>query len=137
MSAAPRIHHVVYAVAPKRLDVATAFFTELGFTFATFELEELGVQVTLDWAGGVELISPLDTEAGRNSAVAEFLATHGDGVYSVVLRVADIATAEEVAARYGARTRFRQHRTGDGFELDESEMTVAGLPMTLLATDLP
>ncbi|HEY2044786.1 MAG TPA: VOC family protein, partial [Jatrophihabitans sp.] len=104
MSASPRIHHVVYAVAPDRLDVATAFFTELGFTFATFELEEVGVRVTLDWAGGVELISPLDTEAGRNSAVAEFLASHGDGVYSVVLRVADIATAEEVAARYGALT---------------------------------
>jgi 4-hydroxyphenylpyruvate dioxygenase-like putative hemolysin len=137
MSAAPRIHHVVYAVAPERLDVAAAFFSELGFTFATFELEELGVQVTLDWAGGVELISPLDTEAGRKSAVAEFLAAHGDGVYSVVLRVADIATAEEVAARYGALARCRQHRTGDGFELDESEMTVAGLPMTLLATDLP
>jgi 4-hydroxyphenylpyruvate dioxygenase-like putative hemolysin len=100
-------------------------------------LEQLGVQVTLDWTGGVELISPLDTEAGRNSAVAEFLTSHGEGVYSVVLRVADIATAEEVAARYGALTRFRQHRTGDGFELDESEMTVVGLPITLLATDLP
>jgi 4-hydroxyphenylpyruvate dioxygenase-like putative hemolysin len=137
MSAMPRTHHVVYAVAPERLDAATAFFSELGFTFATFELGELGVHVTLDWAGGVELISPLDSEVGRNSAVAEFLASRGDGVYSVVLRVADITTAEEVAARYGALTRFRQHRTGDGFELDESEMTVAGLPITLLATDLP
>jgi len=137
MRTTPRMHHVVYAVAPERLDAATAFFSELGFTFATFELGELGVQVTLDWAGGVELISPLDTEAGRNSAVAEFLTSHGDGVYSVVLRVADIATAEEVAARYGALTRFRQHRTGDGFELDESEMTAAGLPITLLETDLP
>jgi len=133
----PRTHHVVYAVAPERLDAATAFFSELGFTFATFELGERGVHVTLDWAGGVQLISPLDSEVGRNSAVAEFLASRGDGVYSVVLRVADITTAEEVAARYGALTRFRQHRTGDGFELDESEMTVAGLPITLLATDLP
>jgi hypothetical protein len=85
MSATPRTHHVVYAVAPERLDAATAFFSELGFTFATFELGELGVHVTLDWAGGVELISPLDSEVGRNSAVAEFLASRGDGVYSVVL----------------------------------------------------
>jgi catechol 2,3-dioxygenase-like lactoylglutathione lyase family enzyme len=137
MSVTPRMHHVVYAVAPERLDAATAFFSELGFTFATFELGELGVQVTLDWAGGVELISPLDTGAGRNSAVAEFLAPRGDGVHSVAVRVADIATAEEVAARYGALTRFRQHRMGNGFELDESEMTVAGLPITLLETDLP
>jgi hypothetical protein len=62
---------------------------------------------------------------------------HERGAPMVVLRVADITTAEEVAARYGALTRFREHRTGDGFELDESEMTVAGLPITLLATDLP
>lgn len=98
--------------------------------------EDVGLQVRLDWTGGVELISPLDTEEGRNSAVAEFLATRGDGVYSVALRVADMAAAEQVAARYGAISRLRQHRDGDGFELD-SEMTVLGLPMTLLCTGLP
>lgn len=137
MSTLPQMHHVVYAVAPERRDAATGFFSDLGFSFAIFELEELGLQVTLDWAGGVELVSPLDTEAGRSSAVAEFLTTHGDGVYSVALRVADITTAEEVAARYGAVTKFRQHREGEGFELDESETSVLGLPLTFLATDLP
>lgn len=137
MTASPRMHHVIYAVDPERLDAATAFFSELGFTFATFALGDVGLQVRLDWTGGVELISPLDTEAGRRSAVAEFLASRGDGVYSVAIRVADMAAAEEVAARYGATSRFRQHRDGDGFELDESEIAVRGLPMTLLATDLP
>ncbi len=137
MSQLPQMHHVVYAVAPERINAATAFFSDLGFSFATFELAELGLQVTLDWAGGVELVSPLDTGAGRTSAVAEFLSSRGDGIYSVALRVADMTTAEEVAARYGAVTRFRQHRQGEGFELDESEMTVLGLPMTLLAADLP
>jgi hypothetical protein len=66
------MHHVVYAVSPQRFDAATALFEELGFTFVTFELADLGLSVTLDWAGGVELISPLDTEAGRSSAVAQF-----------------------------------------------------------------
>jgi 4-hydroxyphenylpyruvate dioxygenase-like putative hemolysin len=133
----PRMHHVVYAVSPEGLDAATELFRELGFSFTTFELDDVGLSVRLDWAGGVELISPLDTDVGRNSAVADFLATHGDGVFSVALRVTEIEAAEEVAARYGAFTPFRQHRTGDGFELDESQMTVLGLPITLLATDLP
>ncbi|SPM30555.1 hypothetical protein MTAB308_4064 [Mycobacterium terramassiliense] len=137
MSQLPRMHHIVYAVAAERLDSATAFFSDLGFTFGTFELEELGLQVTLDWTGGVELVSPLDSDAGRSSAVAEFLTNHGDGVFSVAVRVGDMAAAEQVAAWYGAVTRFRQHRDGDGFELDESEMTILGLPLTLLATDLP
>ena len=91
----------------------------------------------MDWAGGVELVSPLDTEAGRGSAVAEFLAAHGDGVFSIAVRVADMAAAEQVAARYGAVTKFRSHREGEGFEPDESEMTVQGLPLTFVATDLP
>lgn len=30
MSRLPQMHHVVYAVAPDRLDAAAAFFTELG-----------------------------------------------------------------------------------------------------------
>jgi 4-hydroxyphenylpyruvate dioxygenase-like putative hemolysin len=130
------MHHVVYAVSPQRLDAVTALFEELGFTFVTFELTELGLSVTLDWAGGVELIRPLDTEAGRSSAV-QFLAARGDGVFSVALRVADIACAEAVVARYGAVMRFRQHREVDDFELDESEIMVLDLPLTLLATDLP
>jgi hypothetical protein len=66
------MHHVVYAVSPERLDSATALFEELGFTFVTFELTDVGLSVTLDWAGGVELISPLETEVGRSSAVAQF-----------------------------------------------------------------
>ena len=137
MNQLPRMHHVVYAVAPERLDRVTAFFSDLGFRFATIELEELGLQVTLDWAGGVELISPMDTEAGRTSAVAEFLTTHGEGVFSIAVRVADMAAAEQVAARYGAISRFRQHREGEGYALDESEMSVLGIPLTFLATDLP
>ncbi|WP_209923222.1 VOC family protein [Mycolicibacterium lutetiense] len=131
------MHHVIYAVDRERFEAATAFFSEVGFTFTAVELGDVGLQVRVDWTGGVELISPLDTEAGRSSAVAEFLASRGDGVYSVAIRVADMAAAEQVAARYGAVTGFRQHRDGDGFALDESEMTVLGLPMTLLATDLP
>lgn len=137
MTQLPQMHHVVYAVARERLNAAISFFSDLGFNFAVFELADLGLQVTLDWAGGVELVSPTDTDEGRTSAVADFLTTHGDGVYSVALRVADITTAEEVAGRYGAVTRFRQHRAGDGFELDESDMSVLGLPLTFLATDLP
>lgn len=137
MTHLPQMHHVVYAVALERLDAATAFFSQLGFNFTVFELAELGLQVTLDWAGGVELVSPLDTEAGRASAVAEFLTTRGDGVFSIAVRVGDMAAAEQVAAQYGAVTKFRQHRAGEGFELDESEMSVLGLPLTFLATDLP
>ena len=101
------------------------------------ELEDVGLRVLLDWDGGLELVTPLSAAADGAGEVEQFLQQNGPGVYSVVIRVGDAPAAEQVARRYGARTRFRQHRGGDGFELDEIEISVLGLPLTLLSTDLP
>ncbi len=131
------VHHVVFAVPPEQLPEAVRLFSELGFRFQTIELDDVGLRVLLDWDGGLELVTPLSTEAGDTGAVAQFLQRNGPGVFSVVLRVGDAPAAEQIAKRYGAQTRFRQHRGGDGFELDEIELSVLGLPLTLLSTDLP
>jgi 4-hydroxyphenylpyruvate dioxygenase-like putative hemolysin len=136
-SRATSVHHVVFAVPPERLPEAVQLFSELGFRFQTIELDDVGLQVLLDWDGGLELVTPLSSEAGGTGAVAQFLQRNGPGVFSVVIRVGDAPAAEQVAKRYGAQTRFRQHRGGDGFELDEIELSVLGLPLTLLSTDLP
>ena len=128
---------MVFAVPHEQLSETEQFFSELGFRFQTIELEDVGLRVLLDWDGGVELVTPLSSEADGTGEVAQFLARNGAGVYSVVIRVGDAPAAEQVAQRYGAQTRFRQHRGGDGFELDEIEISVLGLPLTLLSTDLP
>jgi len=119
---ATSVHHVVFAVKQKQLGETAQFFSELGFRFQTIELDDVGLRVLLDWDSG---------------AVAQFLQSNGPGVFSVVVRVGDAPAAEQVAQRYGAQTRFRQHRGGDGFELDEIEISVLGLPVTFLSTDLP
>jgi 4-hydroxyphenylpyruvate dioxygenase-like putative hemolysin len=134
-SRATSVHHVVFAVTHEQLSETAQFFSELGFRFQTIELEDVGLRVLLDWDGGLELVTPLSSEA--DGAVAQFLQRNGPGVFSVVVRVGDAPAAEQVAQRYGAQTRFRQHRGGDGFELDEIEISVLGLPLTLLSTDLP
>jgi 4-hydroxyphenylpyruvate dioxygenase-like putative hemolysin len=131
------VHHVVFAVRHEQLPETAQFFSELGFRFQTMELEDVGLRVLLDWDGGLELVTPLPSGAGGAGEVAQFLQRNGPGVYSVVIRVGDASAAEEVAQRYGARTQFRQHRGGDGFELDEIEISVLGLPLTFLSTDLP
>jgi 4-hydroxyphenylpyruvate dioxygenase-like putative hemolysin len=131
------VHHVVFAVPEVQLADTSQFFWELGFRFQTLELEDVGLQVLLDWDRGLELVTPLSPDADGNNAVAQFLQQNGPGVYSVVIRVGDAPAAEQVAQRYGAQTRFHQHRGGDGFELDEIELSVLGLPLTLLSTDLP
>jgi 4-hydroxyphenylpyruvate dioxygenase-like putative hemolysin len=136
-SRANSVHHVVFAVPPEQLSETEQFFSELGFRFQTIELEDVGLRVLLDWDGGLELVTPLPSAADGGNAVAKFLQQNGPGVYSVVIRVADAAAAEQVAQRYGAQTLFHQHRGGDGYELDEIEISVLGLPLTFLSTDLP
>jgi methylmalonyl-CoA/ethylmalonyl-CoA epimerase len=132
-----RVHHVVFAVAPEQLPEAVQLFSELGFRFQDIEVEDVGLRVLLDWDGGLELVIPLSPGADGADGVTQFLQRNGPGVYSVVIRVGDAPGAEQVAKRYGAQTRFHQHRGGDGFELDEIELSVLGLPLTFLSTDLP
>ncbi|MFZ3302156.1 MAG: hypothetical protein WA622_18205 [Mycobacterium sp.] len=136
-SRATGVHHVVFAVTHEQLTETAQFFSELGFRFQTIELADVGLRVLLDWDGGLELVTPLSSQAGGDNAVAQFLQRNGPGVYSVVIRVGDAHAAEQVAHRYGAQTQFQQHRGGDGFELDEIEISVLGLPLTFLCTDLP
>lgn len=132
------LHHVVFAVAADRQVAVAKMFTELGFTFNTAELAELGVTVALDWDRGIELISPM---AGSTAPVAasvnDFLNRNGDGVYTVVLRVPDATRAESVAERYGSTVRFRQGFEGEGSYLHEIDLSVFGLPLTLLGTNVP
>jgi 4-hydroxyphenylpyruvate dioxygenase-like putative hemolysin len=131
------MNHVVFAVAPQRLEAAAALFIDLGFQFESFDLADVGLHVKLDWSRGVELVSPIGDGPDNRNRVADFVARHGDGVYSVVIRVAETPTAEEVTQRYGATTHFRQHRDGPGYQLDEVEVSVLGFPLTFLASDLP
>lgn len=133
-----QLHHVVFAVAPERQAAVAQMFTELGCHFESTELTELGVTVHLDWNGGVELISAIPGATAEVAAsVSEFVKRNGDGVYTVVLRVPGAAAAEAVTERYGSKTRFRQSFSGDGSHLDEIDLSVFGLPLTLLSTNIP
>ena len=138
MSDSSRLHHVVFAVARERHDAIGELFRELGFGFEDINLDELGLRVLLDWNRGIELISPIPGSTGLVAAsVNEFLERHGDGVYSVVIRVPGAAAGEAVAERYGATTRFRQNFEGEGSYLDEIDLSVFGLPLTFLSTNIP
>jgi methylmalonyl-CoA/ethylmalonyl-CoA epimerase len=133
-----QLHHVVFAVAPERQAAVAQMFTELGFRFENTELTELGLTVHLDWNGGVELISAIPGATAEVAAsVSEFVKRNGDGVYTVVLRVPGAADAEDITERHGSKTRFRQSFSGEGSYLDEIDLSVFGLPLTLLSTNIP
>jgi 4-hydroxyphenylpyruvate dioxygenase-like putative hemolysin len=134
----PRLNHVVFAIGYERLDAATEFMTKLGFEFQAVELEELGLQIRLDWARGFELISPMPNAPTDRGSAAEFLSRNGDGLFSVVVRVADSTAAEHIANEYGSESDFRQALEGDGFEFSEVKLeALFGIPITLLQTNVP
>lgn len=134
----PSLHHVVFAVAHDRHDAVAQMFTDLGFALQPAELPELGIRINLDWANGIELISPLPgSTAPVSDSVRQFLDAKGDGIYTVVLQVPEAAAAEAVTERYGAAIRFRQKLDGDGTHLEEIDLSVHGLPLTLLDTNIP
>jgi hypothetical protein len=113
-------------------------FTDLGFRLQRAELVELGVTVSLDWDRGIELISPISgVTADVAASVQSFLDSKGDGIYTVVVQVPGAADAEAVAERYGSAIRFRQKLEGDGTHLEEIDLSVLGLPLTLLDTSIP
>jgi len=133
-----QLHHVVFAVASERHDTVAQMFTDLGFTLQPAELTEFGLRIQLDWDGGVEVISPITgSTAPVAASVNEFLDKNGDGVYTVVLKVPGAAAAESAAKRYGATVRFRQRFEGEGTHLEEIDLSVFDLPLTLLDTSLP
>lgn len=135
---ASRLHHIVFAVAPERHETAAEMFTDLGFRFERIQLAELGVNVHLDWNGGLELISAAPGSTAQVAGlVRDFVETHGGGVYTVVLRVPKAADAEVIVERYGSTTRFRQSFSGEGSYLDEIDLSVFGLPLTFLSTNVP
>lgn len=133
----PQLHHVVFAVAPERLATVRQMFTELGFSFDSAELTELGVNVALDWSHGLELISAVPgSTASVAASVNEFVDRQGDGVYTVIVKVPDASAAEAITERYGSTTRFRQSFSGEGSYLDEIDLSVFGLPLTFLSTNV-
>lgn len=134
----PSLHHVVFAVAPERHAAAAQMFSDLGFVFEPLQLAELGLDIHLDWSRGIELISPIPGSTGEVAvSVTEFLERHGDGVFTVVIGVPEAVKSDTVVERYGATRRFRQHMEGEGTYLDENDVSILGLPLTFLATNIP
>jgi methylmalonyl-CoA/ethylmalonyl-CoA epimerase len=136
--AVPALHHVVFCVHRENQDHAASFWQDLGFTFVDIDLPDVGLRVLLDWDRGIEIISPTGATVPEAADVEEFLAQRGEGVYSVVVRTADVAGPIAVAERYGARVDYQQHRGGpeEGYHLDEARLSPwHGMPVTFLATD--
>src|SRR5262245_46076285 len=98
MSAIRRLDHV--AIAVRNTDAALERFAAYGLAvLASEEIQEPHVRLTyLDCGNAcLQLVEPLD----RESAVAEFLATGGEGLHHICFGVDDVATGAAALAPDG------------------------------------
>jgi hypothetical protein len=136
--ATPSLHHVVFCVRRVNQDAAAAFWRDLGFEFADIDLPDVGLRVLLDWDRGIEIIAPTEGAGDAAASFVQFLDEHDEGVYSVVVRTAEVAAPISIAARHGATVEYQQHRDDGGHSLDEASLSpMHGMRLTFLATDRP
>lgn len=132
-----KVHHVVFCVQAENQERAADLWRDVGMTFQEVPLAEEGIRVLLDWAAGVEIVAPTEPEGTETARFRAFLDERGEGVYSVVVRTAEIDGPIKAIAPYGASVRYRQHRETGEIVVDEADLTpVLGMSITLLATNL-
>lgn len=66
-----------------------------------FDRTDLGVRVMLSWEGGVQIVAPLDIDTPLTAQCRQDLESRGEGLWSVVFGVPDLAQARARAERLG------------------------------------
>jgi len=102
------VDHLGWAV--RSIDASRAHFeTALGLAFGGEEgFPGLRVAFFGEGATQVELLEPLD----ERSDIGAFIATHGEGIHHLALRVDDVAAALGHALAHGLRPVDSQPRSG-------------------------
>jgi hypothetical protein len=130
-----RLHHVVFCVRPENQDHAAGLWRDLGLTFMEVDLADLGLRVLIDWDAGIEVVAPTGP-GDQAQSFTEFLDDRGEGLYSIVMSVAEVGGPAGIAARYGAPVRYEQRRQHGGLRIDEVSLEpVHGMAVTFLATE--
>ena len=119
------VHHVVWCIRPESIEPVRRFWREaVGLPLQDLDLPELGLHVLISWEGGVEIMAPVHETGTLVDSARRFLATHGEGVYSVVFNVADLEGAVARIARQGGRLVFEETIRPE--QVDERELTGSG-----------
>lgn len=93
-------------VAVRDLEKSKQYYSGLlgaNFHNADWTGENYGINVAISWDAGIELCAPMKGRE-RDSAVSQFLNTHGEGVLNVVFNYDDAAKALESASAMGVQS---------------------------------
>ena len=111
------LHHVVWCVRPENLERVRTFWERvIGVPLEELDLPDVGLRVLISWEGGIEIMTPAHASGTMSDAARAFLATRGEGVYSVVVGVRDIEDVISTYTERGGRLLFRDTIPPDAVE---------------------
>jgi len=103
-----KVSHVVFCVKTENFAKTVAFWENAyGIAFHDINIPRLGLRVKLAIEAGLEIITPAPDLGPVVGRVADFLATKGEGVYSVVFGIRDMDDAIARAAANGVEHSIR------------------------------
>ena len=100
-------------IAVKSLAVAKAIYEKLGLSVSpeeTVEQEQVRLVMVPVGESRLELLEA----TSENSAIAKFIAKHGEGLHHVCLKVPDLPAAVERLKKSGVRLVSEEVKTGAG-----------------------
>ena len=116
------VHHVVWCIKPESMAPVRAIWEEaLGLELQDLDLPDLGIHVMISWDGGIEIMSPTYNEGSLVQSARDFLEQKGEGVYSVVYNVENLASAVARYAAYGATLAFQEDIGSD--DVDDRQLS--------------
>lgn len=112
-SAIRGIDHVVLLVRGDHIDAIAKQWTDiLGVEFEEMADETLGVRVVINLDAGIELLAPLGSYGSHGAVLEQHLAEHGEGFFSLVVKVDDAEAAGERAVAAGSTVVRRFETSG-------------------------
>ncbi|MBY0400807.1 hypothetical protein K2X89_10955 [Myxococcota bacterium] len=125
------VHHVVWCVRAESLPRVKAFWEGvIGVPLDLLDLPELGLKVLISWHGGVEIMAPAYPTGLMVEMANQFLATRGEGVYTVVYSVEGIESVVSAFGAAGGKLLFRETIPPD--EVDARGLSAAGERFSIL-----
>lgn len=111
------IHHVVWCIEPESMPRVRALWEDaLGVAMQDIDLPDLGIHVMISWEAGIEIMAPTYAEGALVQTARDFLAEKGEGVFSVVFNVANLADSVARYSSFGATLAFEEDIPADEIE---------------------
>src|SRR3546814_21156161 len=119
-----RVDHILYRAWPENQEAYVEQRSKLCKVkfYGPVDKPEFGIRLYINWAAGLEVVSPVSDTAPWSLQMRDYLERRGEGVMNVIFGVRDINEAKAHAESLGYATSDLIENTGDEPYAAETEV---------------